>query len=83
MWTWAFGFPSPGKSAWPPLMTGGEMPSAEILSAVFEAVSAKNRRPYDETVQAVPPTAVNFDASATYWVRSSYAARGRGDRRQG
>lgn len=67
--------PEPGQIRLAPLMTNGEMPSAEILSAVFEAVSAKNRRPYDETVQAVPPTAVNFNAAATYWVRSSYAAR--------
>lgn len=50
-----------------PLMEGGAIPDEETLERVREAVGAGSVRPMTDVVSVVPPTAVDYSISLTYW----------------
>lgn len=47
--------PEPGQVRVAPLMKGGAMPTAEIITAVNAAISSERTRPLTDVVQVVPP----------------------------
>ena len=67
--------PEPGAVHLAPLLSGGELPTAEIIAAVYEAVSDTSHRPLTDTINVVSPEAVEFQALGTYFVRTSYASK--------
>jgi len=67
---------TPGNVEIYPLMAGGELPSQEILDAVYEACDAEDVRPLTDYLHVLSPEAVNYDLSVTYWIDRSNAARG-------
>ena len=50
-----------------PLMTGGTLPSQEVLDAVAETCSASKVRPLTDTVHVVAPTVVDYAIDLTYY----------------
>lgn len=54
-----------------PLLKGGEIPGAEMLEAVAEYLSDKTIRPLTDHVEVLPPTVVEYDIQATYWIAQS------------
>lgn len=54
-----------------PLLKGGEIPGAEMLEAVAEYLSDKTIRPLTDKVEVLPPTVVEYDIQATYWIAQS------------
>jgi phage-related baseplate assembly protein len=68
--------PERGEIKLAPLMTGGELPSAEIINSVAEAVLAKKRRPLTDVVQVVSPEPVSYQVQGTYYILTSHAAKG-------
>lgn len=65
--------PAPGQVKLAPLMSGGKLPSFEIIGKVAEAVLDKKVRPLTDVVQVVSPEAVGFQIELTYHVLHSYA----------
>ncbi|MBQ9564857.1 MAG: baseplate J/gp47 family protein, partial [Synergistaceae bacterium] len=52
-----------------PLMTGGELPSQDILDAVYEACGTDNDvRPDTDCVHVLTPETVHYDLNVTYWI---------------
>ena len=51
-----------------PLMTGGELPSQEILDAVLAACDAEDVRPDTDYVHVLTPETVAYDLNVTYWI---------------
>ena len=49
-----------------PLMIGGELPDAEVLQKVLD-VLADDVRPMTDKVQALPPTAVDYEVEIKYY----------------
>ena len=58
----------PGNVEIYPLMQGGEIPSQEILDAVFEICDAEDIRPDTDHVFVLPPVPVPYDLQVTYWI---------------
>lgn len=61
-----------------PLMTGGNIPSDEIINAVYDACNAEDVRPDTDYLTVSKPEVVNYDISLRYWIdeknsASSYA----------
>ena len=50
-----------------PLMKGGTLPDAETLQKILESVTAENRRPMTDLVQAFAPTAVQYEVEIKYY----------------
>lgn len=50
-----------------PLMRGGEMPDEDTLQKVLESVSADNRRPMTDFVQALAPNQVDYAIELKYY----------------
>lgn len=67
---------TPGNVEVYPLMTGGELPSQEILDAVYETLSARDKRPLTDYLHVLTPEAVIYDLAVSYWIDRSNAARG-------
>lgn len=67
--------PEPGQVRVAPLMKGGAMPTAEIITAVNAAISSERTRPLTDVVQVVPPEAVDYQVAGAFYVRSSYASK--------
>ena len=60
--------PSPGEVKIMPLMTGGEIPEAEVLKDVLEACNDKTVRPLTDQVSVQAPTVKNYDIQITYYI---------------
>lgn len=57
-----------------PLMKGGNLPSTEIIDAVFMACSEDTVRPDTDYVEVFAPSVVSYAVNVTYWIRSTHAA---------
>lgn len=51
-----------------PLMTGGTLPSQEVLSAVLKVCSADDVRPDTDYVEVLAPEEVNYTVDMTFWI---------------
>ncbi|MBQ7214925.1 MAG: baseplate J/gp47 family protein [Synergistaceae bacterium] len=58
----------PGHVEIYPLMTGGTLPSSEVLSEVLKVCSADDVRPDTDYVEAKAPAAVNYSVDIAYWI---------------
>ncbi|MFD0710645.1 baseplate J/gp47 family protein [Paenibacillus sp. GCM10027626] len=65
--------PSPVEVEVRVLMRDGELPSQEILEAVYEALNARDRRPLTDKVTVLAPNVVNYDINLTYWIDAANA----------
>ncbi|GIP25478.1 hypothetical protein J23TS9_06080 [Paenibacillus sp. J23TS9] len=57
-----------------PLLTGGKMPTPDILDAVNEALNDRTVRPLTDHVTVQAPIPINYDITLTYYVARSRAA---------
>ena len=62
------GYPLPGEVHIYPLMTGGTLPSEEVLTEVLKVCSAEDVRPDTDYVRVLAPVAVNYELNVTYWI---------------
>ena len=51
-----------------PLMTGGHLPTQEILDAVYETCNAEDVRPDTDFLHVLSPEAVEYELYVTYWI---------------
>ena len=51
-----------------PLMTGGLLPSDEVLNEVYEVCNAENIRPDTDYLTVKAPVAVNYALNVTFWI---------------
>ena len=58
-----------------PLMTGGELPSDEILAAVLEKCNADDVRPLTDSVSVHAPEVVDYTLDVTYYIDRSKATQ--------
>jgi phage-related baseplate assembly protein len=65
----------PGNVEIYPLLAGGELPSQEILDAVYDICDAEDIRPDTDHVFVLTPTPVSYDLQATYWIDRSRATQ--------
>lgn len=66
--------PTPGQVKITVLMTGGEIPSQEILDRVLEKCSSKKVRPLTDQVIAETPGTVIYDIELSYYISRDRAA---------
>ena len=66
--------PSPGEVNVRPLMTGGELPSQEILDLVEATLSDRDRRPLTDSLTVAAPDQVNYDIDVTYYLSRDQSA---------
>ncbi|MEC0234083.1 baseplate J/gp47 family protein [Paenibacillus kribbensis] len=66
--------PAPYEAVVVPLLTGGNIPGQEILDAVYESVSARNRRPLTDLVKVQAPKEVSYDIDVTFYISSASTA---------
>ncbi|MGX4584971.1 baseplate assembly protein [Paenibacillus chitinolyticus] len=66
--------PAEGEVVVLPLLRGGELPTADVLDAVKEAVNDRKVRPLTDRVTVQAPETVPYDIGLTYWVSRSRAA---------
>jgi phage-related baseplate assembly protein len=52
------------------LLQNGELPDQTFLDGLIEHLSAKDKRPLTDKVQASGPNIVNYDINLTYYIRS-------------
>ncbi|MFU1797386.1 baseplate J/gp47 family protein [Paenibacillus azoreducens] len=55
------------------LMQGGEMPTQDILDAVYGTCNSDRIRPLTDKVSVLAPEVVNYDIDLTYWIDSRNA----------
>ena len=60
--------PKPGHVDVRPVMSGGELPSADVLEAVRRALSADDVRPLTDTVTVQAPELVTYDVRLTWYL---------------
>ncbi len=65
----------PGNVEIYPLLSGGELPSQEILDAVYDACSAEDVRPDTDYVHVLTPQIVSYDLNVSYWIDRVNAVR--------
>lgn len=58
----------PGHVNVMPLMAGGNLPTQDILDAVYAACNDKKRRPLTDYLHVKAPTVVEYDISLTYYI---------------
>jgi phage-related baseplate assembly protein len=58
----------PGNVEIYPLMTGGELPTQEILDLVYETCNAEDIRPLTDYVHALSPVPVPYTLELRYWI---------------
>lgn len=51
-----------------PLMTGGTLPSSEVIARVYESCNADNVRPDTDFLTVKTPSVVDYNLSITYWI---------------
>src|SRR5699024_10703226 len=65
--------PSPAVAEIRVLVDDGQLPSQEILDAVYDSVSPKDRRTIADRVDVLAPDVVSFDLKFTYWIDADKA----------
>jgi phage-related baseplate assembly protein len=65
----------PGHVEIYPLMEGGEIPSQEVLDAVYAICNAEDTRPMTDYVHVLPPVPVTYDLTMTWWLDRSRATQ--------
>jgi len=65
--------PEPGHVNVVPLMEGGELPTQDILDAVYDIMSDKTKRPLTDFVHVIDPEPIDYDVTITYWIERSNA----------
>lgn len=60
--------PAAGEIKIIPLLTGGEIPTADLLNAVADICNARNIRPLTDHVTVVTPTTQDYTVNFTYWI---------------
>ncbi|MET3831034.1 phage-related baseplate assembly protein [Paenibacillus sp. DS2363] len=65
--------PAPGEILLTPLLVGGEIPTQDILDAVYASASARNVRPLTDLVTARAPEVVQYNVGLTYYIRAGRA----------
>ncbi|GMB00445.1 baseplate J/gp47 family protein [Pelosinus sp. IPA-1] len=60
--------PSPGVVSLYPLVSGGNLPTPDLLNAVAAICSDRKVRPLTDNVQVAAPTGVNYNIDVTYWI---------------
>lgn len=65
--------PSPGEVNVVVLMQGGELPTQDILDAVYGVLNDKTVRPLTDLVTVSAPDAVNYAVNVEYWIDSTQA----------
>lgn len=58
----------PGHVYLYPLMTGGELPSQEVIQRVYETCNADDVRPDTDYLTVLPPEVVNYSLNMSYWI---------------
>ena len=66
---------SPGYVKIYPLMTGGELPSSEVLSSLLEICNADDVRPLTDYVSAHAPEVVNYSLNVKYYIDRAKATQ--------
>lgn len=66
--------PSEGKVVIVPLMTGGQLPTQNVLDAVSETLEERGIRPLTDQVTVIPPTPVSYKTKMTYYISRDRAA---------
>lgn len=56
------------------LMSGGELPTQDILEAVGAVVNDRTIRPLTDQVTVAAPTVVNYEIELEYWIDAEYAS---------
>ena len=64
----------PGHVEIYPLMKGGNLPSTEVLDAVFMACSDDTVRPDTDYVEVYAPAVINYNVRLTFWVDKNNSA---------
>lgn len=64
----------PGHVVIIPLMTGGTLPSDDVLNKVMAAVSNNDVRPDTDYVAVMKPDAVNYSLRVNYWTENRNSA---------
>ncbi|MFJ2044516.1 baseplate J/gp47 family protein [Paenibacillus taichungensis] len=65
--------PAPVEILLTPLLVGGELPSQDVLDAVYAAVSARNVRPLTDRVSVQAPEVVPYNVGLTYYIDAGRA----------
>lgn len=68
----------PGNVNIYPLMTNGDLPTQEILDAVYEVCNSDDKRPDTDFVHVLSPEPVEFELEVKYWIdrkRATQAAQ--------
>ena len=58
-----------------PLMTDGDLPTQEILDAVYDVCNDEDKRPDTDFVHVLTPEAVNFELNVKYWIDRKLATQ--------
>ncbi len=58
----------PGNVNIYPLMIGGDMPTQEILEAVYDVCNAEDKRPDTDFVHVLAPEPVEYELKVSYWI---------------
>lgn len=58
----------PGNVNIYPLMLNGDLPTQEILDAVYEVCNAEDKRPDTDYVHVLSPEPVGFELNVKYWI---------------
>lgn len=66
--------PEPGYVNIVPLMQGGQLPTTDILDAVYEICSSRTVRPLTDFVQVLSPALVIYDIEVRYWISNDDSA---------
>lgn len=66
--------PEPGHVNIVPLMTDGELPTAEVVEEVYAMLNDRTIRPLTDYVHVIEPTAVSYKIDIRYWIDKDDAA---------
>lgn len=66
--------PEEGRVIVTPLLAGGELPTQDVLDAVYNAVNDRRVRPLTDHVTVQAPEKVVYDILLTYWISKGRAA---------
>jgi len=66
--------PDPGEVLIVPLLRGGEIPTQDVLDAVFEACDDKQTRPLTDLVTVAAPTTQSISVQFTYYISRDRAS---------
>lgn len=67
--------PSPGVVDVRVLLTGGALPTEELLAKITDTLSAAHVRPLTDFVTVAPPELVHYDVDFTYFIQTGESAQ--------